>query len=446
MNKQFYKSFFSLFALLVLQNVVTIAVNLADNIMIGGYSETALSGVATVNQVMFVYQQLLMALADSLVIFGSRFFGEGNLPALKRTAAIAMRAALYIGLVMFALSSLFPHRLLSLFTDDAPIIEQGMAYLSIIRYTYLFFAITQILLGTLRSIQSVRIAFVLSLVAFCVNCGINYVLIYGRFGAPEMGTEGAAIGTLTARVTELLVLLLYIGRREKTLRLRFFDFLGRDRTLRRDYTRIAIPNVIASALWGLNIAMQTVILGHMTASAIAANSISSTLYLLLKSAAVGAVSASAVTIGRIIGLEGEAAAKRASVRLQRIFVVIGITAGVLIHLISGPIIGLYNLSEETRQLTVTFMMIQTVALVFMSYQMPTNCGIVKGGGSVDYVLKLDFISIWCIVIPVSLLAAFVFDASPAVVVCCLNADQVFKCVPAYIKVNHCTWIKRIVSE
>ena len=446
MNRQFYKSFFSLFALLVLQNVITLAVNLADNIMIGGYSEIALSGVATVNQVQFVYQQVLMALGDSLVIFGSRFYGEGNPAALKRTAAIAMRASILIGVFMFAAASLFPHQILAVFTSDEPIIEQGMIYLSILRYSYLFFAITLTLLATLRSVQKVQIAFVLSVVTFFVNCGINYVLIYGRFGAPRMGAAGAAIGTLTARVIELLILILYIAKSEKVLLLRPSDLLLRDPLLRRDYTKIAISNVALSGLWGLNVAMQTVILGHMTSSAIAANSISSTLFMMLKSAAVGASAASAVKIGETIGLYGEEEAKRVSVRLQRIFVCVGLVAGCLLLLLKNPIIGLYSLSAETEEMAGIFMLIQTVAIVFMSYQMPTNCGIAKAGGSVNYVLKLDLISIWCIVIPVSFLAAFVFDASPAIVVCCLNADQVFKCIPAYIKVNHCSWIKKIVTE
>ncbi len=446
MNRQFYRSFFSLFALLVLQNVITLAVNLADNIMIGGYSETALSGVATVNQVQFVYQQVVMALGDSFVIFGSRFFGEGDLAGLKKTAAIATRASFLIGVLMFAAASLFPHQLLSAFTSDEAIIEQGMIYLSILRFSYLFLALTLALLATLRSVQKVRIAFILSVVTFFVNCGINYVLIYGRFGAPRMGAAGAAIGTLTARVIELLILLVYIAKYENVLHLKLSDLKLRDRTLRKDYTKIALSNVALSGLWGLNVAMQTVILGHMTSSAIAANSISSTLFMMLKSAAVGASAASSVKIGEIIGLYGEEEAKRASVRLQRIFVCIGLVTGGLLLLLKDPIIGLYSLSDETKELAGAFMLIQTVAIVFMSYQMPTNCGIAKAGGSVNYILKLDLISIWCIVIPVSFLAAFVFDASPAIVVCCLNADQVFKCIPAYIKVNHCSWIKKIVTE
>ena len=445
-TKQFYKSFFSLFALLVLQNVVTLAVNLADNIMIGGYSEIALSGVAAVNQVQFVYQQLLMGLGDTLVIFGSRFWGEGDLFHIKKVSAIGMRVALTIGVVVFVATGLFPRGVLSLFTSDGPIIEEGMSYLAIVRYSYFFFAITQLLLATLRCVETVQIAFILSIVAFCTNCGINYVLIYGRFGAPCMGAAGAAVGTLIARIVEFIVLLFFVKVREKKLHLHVKDFFLRDRVLTRDVLRLAIPSMFISGMWGLNIAMQTVILGHMDASAIAANSISSTLFMVLKAAAMGAAAASAIMVGKCIGEGNLAETKKIAQRLQRVFVCIGLFTGCILLLLREPILRLYNVSAETKEMAGVFILIQTVALIFMSYQMPTNCGIIKAGGSVSYVVKLDLISIWCIVIPISLIMAFWVEASPIVVVCCLNADQVFKGIPAFITVNRRQWIKKITTE
>ena len=89
------------------------------------------------------------------------------------------------------------------------------------------------------------------------------------------------------------------------------------------------------------------------------------------------------------------------------------------------------------------MIIQSVVICTMSYQMPVNTGIIRGGGDTRYILILDTISIWCIVIPVSILAAFVWKLSPVIVIMCLNADQVFKCVPAFIRVNGYKWIRTL---
>lgn len=442
----FYRKFLSIYVALVLQNVVTLSVNLADNMMLGSYSETALSGVAAVNQIQFIYQQLLMALGDGLVIFCSQYWGKRQTEPMKKIAATAMHAGLLIAVLLFALVSFFPRQAVGIFTTEESIIREGVSYLSIIRFTYLFFAVTQILLATLRSVEVVKIAFYLSVMTFFVNCGINYVLIYGHFGAPEMGAAGAAIGTLAARVTELTVLIIYIIKKEKQLHLSIRSYLQHDRVLSGDYFRVTAPMLVVQGLWGVNTALQTVILGHMTAAAIAANSVASTIFMMVKSMAVGAASTASIIIGNTIGTGDIGLVKKYSGKLQRIFVVIGLVSGLLLFLIRVPILQLYDLSAATKEMANTFLIILSVVVIGMSYQMPTNNGIIRGGGNAMFVVKMDLISIWGIVIPLSFIMAFVVKASPAVVVCCLNADQLFKCIPAFLESHYGNWIRKLTRE
>lgn len=437
-------NFYSIYIPLVLQNVVTLSVNLADNIMLGAYSETALAGVAAVNQIQFVYQQLITALGDGLVIFGSQYWGNGQVQPIKKVTASAMCGALVFAAVLFTLASLFPRQAVGIFTTDSMIIGEGEAYLGLIRFTYFFFAVTQILLAAVRSTETVKIAFGLSILTFCVNCGINYILIFGNFGAPRLGVQGAAIGTLLARMTECAVLIFYICRKEQKLKIRFGDCLQFDRKLSKEYYKLTAPMLVVQGLWGLNTALQTVILGHMTAAAIAANSAASTLFLMVKSAAVGAASAAAVIIGKAIGTGDMKKVWEYSGKLQRRFVVIGVLSGVFLYFLRIPVLSLYDLSPQTMEMANTFLIILSVVCVGMSYQMPTNNGIIRGGGNALFVVKMDLISIWMIVLPLSFVMAFVVKASPAVVVCCLNADQIFKCVPAYLKSHYGKWIRKLV--
>ena len=441
-----YRRFLSLAVVLVLQNVVTLSVNLADNMMLGAYSETALAGVAAVNQIQFVYQQLLHALGDGVVIVGSQYWGKNQTVPMKRLASAAMRFGLVLSIALFAVVSLIPYRVMGIFTRDSGIIAEGARYLNIIRFTYLFFAVTQILLPTLRSVETVKIAFKLSVLTLFVNCGINYVLINGHFGAPEMGVKGAAIGTLAARILECIVLLLYISKRERKLNLKWRDYLAWDRILTGDYLKVTIPMLTVQGLWGVNTALQTVILGHMTANAIAANSVASTLFLMVKSMAVGSAAATSVMIGKAVGSGDCDRAVSYARSLQRIFVLIGIVSGTLLFFIRIPVLSLYDLSAETREMANTFLIILSVVCVGMSYQMPTNNGIIRGGGNPMFVVKMDLISIWLIVIPVSLFMAFVVKASPVVVVCCLNADQIFKVVPAFLEVRYGNWMRKLTRD
>lgn len=439
----FYKNFFHIYIALVLQNIITISVNLADNIMLGSYSEASLSGVAAVNQIQFVYQQLLMALGEGVVIFCSQFWGKKEIAPMKKISSIAMHAALIIGLILFLTVSIFPVQVMHLFTPEEIIVSEGVRYLAIIRFTYLFFAITQILLATLRSVETVKIAFYMSIATFFINCGINYILIFGHFGAPELGTAGAAIGTLCARVVESVCIVIYIKVRDKKLKLKLSDYRNSDKDMRKAYLKLTVPMLFVQGLWGINTALQTAILGHMTATAIAANSVASNLFLLVKSTAVGAASTASVIIGKTIGLGDMDLVKLNAKRLQRLFLLIGVLSGVTLFFLRIPILQIYNLQPATREMANTFLIILSVVCVGVSYQMPTNNGIIRGGGNAMFVVKLDLISIWGIVIPLSLFMAFVVKASPVVVVCCLNSDQLFKCIPAYIKSHYGNWIRKL---
>ena len=412
---------------LILQNVITLSVNLADNIMLGAYSEASLSGVAAVNQVQFIYQQILLAIGEGIVILGAQYFGKGQIRPIKRIAAGAMRLALAVAVGLFLLVSCCPHLILSAFTTDERIIQQGMEYIRVIRYTYLFFAVTQILLATLRSTGVVHIALYLSVCALGVNCVINYILIYGHFGAPRMGVTGAAVGTLTARIVELAILLFYIHFREKNLLLKLRDYLKRDGALWRDYIRVIAPILVVNGLWGLN----------------TANSVASTLFMMVKSTAVGSASAASFLIGKTIGEGNRDKLRQYARTMQVLFVVIGIFSSILLFFIRIPILSLYQLESGTRAMADHFLLILCVVVVTMSYQMPTNTGIIRGGGDTKFVMKVDLISIWGVVMPLSFVMAFVVKASPTTVLWCLNADQIFKCVPAFLKANYGHWAKKL---
>lgn len=243
-DKKFYKTFLSLCLPIVLQNVIALSVNLADNLMLGRYGESSLSGVAAVNQIQFIYQNLLMGIGDGLVILASQYWGKRELEPIKKISSIAMRTALVLMTILFVIVSVFPEQVVGLFTKDEIILQEGVRYLQIVRFTYPFFCVTQILLATLRSTEVVKIAFYLSLSTLCVNCGINWVLIYGNLGMPRLGVQGAAIGTLTARAIETIIILCYIKKKEKNLHLRMRDYLKIDGQMAKDYYRVSAPIIL----------------------------------------------------------------------------------------------------------------------------------------------------------------------------------------------------------
>ncbi len=445
-DREFYHSFITLCVTLMLEQAVILSVNLVDNIMLGAYAESALSGVAAVNQIQFVLQQVVYGVSSGMIVLGSQYWGQHRPDEIRKLSSIAMRFSMLIVLILFLAVSFFPRQALMIFTSNEGIISEGVKYLNIIRFSYLFFGISAILLGTMRIAESVRIALVVSIISLILNCGINYVLIFGRFGAPEMGVQGAAIGTLIARIVECGIYIVYVFAHDKRIQLKVRDFFHIDKDMLRDFVRVASPVIFTSFLWGISNALQTVILGHMNDEAIAAQSISSNIFLLLKVASVGASSAASIIIGKTIGENRMDKLKEYTRTLQVLFVCIGLVLGLALFLIRIPMLRLYNISDATRKLANSYMIIQSVVLVTMSYQMPVNSGIIRGGGDTKFIMIVDLVSIWGIVLPFSYLAAFVWELSPVIVIMLLNSDQVFKCIPAFIRVNSYKWVHQLTHE
>lgn len=442
-DRAFYQSFLRLCLTLMLEQAVILSVNLADNMMLGAYSEEALSGVAAVNQIQFVYQQLVYGVTNGLLVLGTQYWGQKRVAEIRRLSAIGLRLETALAVVLFVLVSVFSRPALRIFTPNEAFIAQGVDYLRIVRFSYPFFALTALMLGTMRMVESVRIALRVSIISLCLNVAVNYLLIFGRLGAPEMGVRGAAVGTLAARAAECVIVAVHMFRREKTLDIHLRDYRRIDRAMLRDVLRVGTPVLITSALWGVSNALQTVILGHMSDSAISAQSISSTVFLLLKVTSVGAASAASVMIGRTVGTGDIGKVREYSRTLQAMFLCIGAVLALMMLSLRRPLLRVYRVSDETRALADAYMIIQSVVLFTMSYQMPVNTGIIRGGGDTRFVLWLDLISIWGVVMPLSLLGAFVWHWPPVAVIICLNADQCFKCVPAFLRVRGDRWIKRL---
>ncbi|MCQ2471464.1 MAG: MATE family efflux transporter [Clostridia bacterium] len=442
-DKNFYKTFFNLFKMLVIQNVIVLSVNLADNVMIGSYSETSLAGVAAVNQIQFVFNLLVVSLGDAMVVLGSQYWGQNDTNSIKKIANGALLSGVVFGVGLFFVATFLPAQLVGLFTKNDQIIAEGVEYLKIIKFTYLLFALTNLFLAILRCIEKVRIAFYTSLMSLVINCSINYCLIKGNFGFPQMGVTGAAIGTLTARTAELIVVVIYVFVFEKRLNLKIREIVKPDFSYIKDFLITCLPFAVVGTMFGLSTALQTVILGHLSDSAIAANSVSSTLYMVLKVASTGAASAASVVIGKTVGSGDLSKIKEYARTLQLIFLSIGILTSIVLRIVKEPVLSLYNLTPETLEMARKFIGILCITCIGTAYQMPVNTGIVRAGGDTKYVLKLDIVAIWCIVLPLSFLGAFKFHWAEPLVMFCLNSDQLFKAIPAVIKVNRYHWMKKL---
>ena len=184
-DKSFYRTFFRLMAIVALQNIVAYSVNMADNIMLGRYSQTALSGAATVNQIFFLVQQTTITIGDALVIIASQYWGQKRMSPIRKLTGVALKFGTICGLLILIVCVLFPNRVLSIFTADPAIITEGRAYLRIIQYTFLIFILSHVLMSALRSVEIVNISFIISVISLIIDVSINYTLILANSASPS---------------------------------------------------------------------------------------------------------------------------------------------------------------------------------------------------------------------------------------------------------------------
>ena len=300
-EKQFYRLFFGLTLSLALQNLLTFGVNMLDTVMLGRYSQVAMGGVSLCNQFQFLLQMLVSGAGEGAVVLGAQYWGRGDLKPIPHIIGAALRFGGGLAVGLFALALAMPQTLLGLLSSDPAVVEQGVAYMQIICFTYVIFTLTNILVASLRSIGVVKIGYVISFSTLCINGVLNYCLIYGNLGFPELGVRGAAIATLVSRCVELLIVAVYLRFFERCLHLRLQSLVQMDRSYLKDYAHISLPVLVNQALWGVAQMVQTGILGHLGGDVTAANAIAVQVYQVLSVVSYGAASAAAILVGKAVG-------------------------------------------------------------------------------------------------------------------------------------------------
>lgn len=445
-DRDFYRRAIKLSGYIALQNVIVCMVGLVDNIMIGAYSQDALSGIALANQIQFLLQTVANSAGEGMAVLAAQYWGTRKLEPIRRVMAIALDFALLIALGFLFAAQIMPEKLLGIMTTDAAAISEGAKYMRIVSFSYLFFAAGMVLNAAQRSIENVRVGMVSSITGVVINVALNYILIFGRFGMPRLGVAGAAIATLTARVAEFGVTAVYTYAIDKKLAAKLRHFFSPDRLMIKDYIRVAIPVVLSGANWGIAMTIQTSILGHMGSAAIAANSIANSLFQVVSVMCYGLASAAGVLIGKAVGSGDLDKLKGYVNSLQLMFLAVGVCSSFVLFCCRELVLSAYSVTPEALDMARSFMNVLCITIIGTAYQAACLTGIVRGGGNTSFVFRNDFVFQWLIVLPISWLAAYVWKMSPVWVFFFLKSDQLTKCLVAVWQVNSYRWVRKVTRD
>lgn len=444
-DRSFYRSLILLAVPISLQNLVTFAVNFADNVMIGSLGDDAISGVYVGGQIQSVVQMFVGGIEGAILILAAQYWGKKDRDSIRKVVSIGVKFALGVGLFTTLVAVLFPQWVIRIFTTEPGVIREGAAYVQIVGFTYLFFSVSQVMIAAMRSVETARIGLYISCMALVVNVCLNYVFIFGHLGFPAMGVRGAAVATLISRIMEMCVSIGYVFFVDKKLRFGWRDLLHTDGQLLRDFVRYGLPIIGGQVVWAVNSLANTKILGYYSAGVIAAASITGMLHNLVYVWMNGMSSAVGIITGKTVGAGQYEKMKEYSKTVQMIFLFVGLISGAAVFLFRDGFISLYNASPEAQEYSRQFINVISVTIIGTCYQAACLFGLVKSGGDISFVFKNDTIFVFLVVIPSSLIAMWL-GAPPWVVFACLKCDQILKCFVAIVKINRYNWMKNLTRD
>lgn len=442
-KKSFYSKVFSLVLPMALQNLINVAVTSADVIMLGKVGETVLSAASLAGQVQFIMSLIFFGLTSGAAVLTAQYWGKGDVRTIENIMGLTLRFSLCIGLAFTLAALLIPAPIMSLFSPEPDVIAQGAVYLRTVAVSYLFVSINMIYLNIMRSVERVMISTMVYLCSLFINIGINALLIFGLFGFPQLGIQGAAIGTLIARMTEFAIILFYDKFANKTISFRLSALWHKDSLLQKDFLKYSLPVTLNELMWGAGTAMSALIIGHLGSPAVAANSVAQVTRQLATVIAMGIANATAIILGKTIGEGKHDLAKLYAKKLLQMTVIASLAGAGLILIIRPIAIANMTLSPLAQEYLSVMMFVMAYFTIAFSYNVTQVVGIFRAGGDTRFGLYLDVSTMWGCCILLGAFCAFILKWPVPIVYVLLTGDELIKIPFTTYRYKTMKWLKDV---
>ena len=441
--KQFYRNVFALVIPIAIQNLINVGVTATDVIMLGKVGEKVLSGASLAGQIQYIMTLIFYGVTSGATVLTAQYWGKKDTRTIEKVLGMGLSAGLIVAVVFAGAALGMPETLMRIYTSDPEVIAEGVKYLRIVGFSYVFMAVTQVYLNIMRSIERVMVATFIYLISLLMNIVVNAVLIFGLFGFPVMGVRGAAIGTLCARAAETAMVLVYAIFRNKVVRIRFKDMVKIDKVLLKDFAVYSMPVVLNELMWGLGTSANTAVIGHLGSAAVAANSVAQVARQLATVVSFGLSSAAAIYLGKTIGEKKTEYAKAYAKRFLILSIIMGILGGTVILAVSPLASAALTLSGTAKEYLRIMFFVMSYFVVGQAINTTLVVGVFRSGGDTRFGLILDMTTMWCCSILFGFLAAFVFKLSVPVVYVILMSDEIIKIPITYKRYRSYKWLNDV---
>ncbi len=442
---RFYSQIVKLVIPIVIQNLLSAAVNSADVVMLNYVGQSSISAVSLAANYAGVLFMIYYGLGTGASMLSAQYWGKGDIQPIRVIQGIALRFSLLITLCFSAFAFFAPQLMMKLFTNDAELIAIGAGYLRVMSVTYLCWGVVEIYLASLRSIGRVTVSMVLNVMAFSLNIFLNAVFIFGLFGAPKLGATGVAIATALSRIIELIGCIV-VSLFSQDIRLNPGYMFLRNRVLFQDFIRLSLPALLNDLAWSVAFSMYSVILGHMGSDAVAANSLVVVVRNFGTVLCFGTASAGGILLGNVMGEGDMERAKEYASKLMKLTVITGAIGGLLVLCATPFVLHFAKLSETAMHYLKYMLLINTYYIMGTAVNTTLIAGVFRAGGDSRFGLICDTIDMWGYAVPLGFLAAFVLKLPVLWVYFLLCTDEFVKWPWVIRHYRSQKWLKNITRE
>lgn len=447
----FYRKLIALTLPMIIQNLITNSLGLIDTFMVGTLGEAPLAGVTLANVPIFVVQLMLFGIQSGSSVLISQYHGKGDTDSINRVMGVSFFVAGGLTLAFSLLVTAVPTQFMGLFGNDAEVVDIAARYGRVVVWSYFFDGFVLVYNGTHRAMGESRRGMYILAVSMVVNTVLNWVLIYGKLGAPAMGVEGAALATLLARVLSFCIMLVWAARDRKfTIRPELLLRPGKEMT--RRFLRVATPVMCNETLWSLGNSMFPTIMGHMAGSKeiLAAYAIAGNITNMCCVGVFAISNAAAILVGQTIGAGESHRVYRLGGLLQTLACLFGLAAGLvfygLLHLLIIPVLyPLFELSAGAASICTMMLTIVFLTMALRAFCITNIVGILRGGGDVRMATVIDILPLWVIVVPLAALCGLVWEMGILWVYLAMTLENVFKVFWGYSRYRSGLWIRDVTQ-
>lgn len=445
-HKEFIPKLIAIASPIILQNFLTSALNFLDVFMVGQLGEKEVAAVGIGNQIFFLFLMFIFSVASAAAIFTAQYWGKKDLKNIHSNLGIGITFALVISAIFTLVTFLFPDTLIRLFNNDPGVIELGAQYLGIIAFSLIMTSISIVYGTILRSTENVKFPMVTGLIGLLLNTGLNYLLIFGKFGFPELKVQGAAIATVIARGVEFSIMLSFTYIRKYPIATGLKNIFNYSKETVKKYTKIWLPVMGQSVGWALGYSMYSVIYGHISTGAFAAYNIACSVERLSLMLFSGLGAACAIMVGNRIGAGEEHKARDYSKNFLFIAAAFSVLIAAVLIVVRRYIANFYNLSEQSSLYLYYLLLVMALIMLARVMNITFQMGILKAGGDTLFSMIIEIGAIWLIGVPLAAIAAFILKLPVHYVMAIAATEELVKMVAAYYRFFSNKWVHNLTEQ